>query len=652
MDALLEWSYSLSKLALFAVASYWFSFTLCDRIKSQKHQQLYPFISILFLPLFLSFKALQILGKGSLTNIIYPLVLGIVLIVLSISGSKIDRLTNHIKRLLREHWLWVAILVFVFAIFCWQGTYLEYPADPIFYLSTIENVNIDYPFRLSNSQIFGLNHTNWRFLFSLQDWILGDGQFLRYKLDLFTAFSKCLVLIAIYRVSFQLSGKKSLAIASSILFLGYYGNQEISALLYKDIDASTLVAIAYPELLLLLGFFYSLTLKDLLSRSNLNAIVQFVFLTWILLDSHGQIAINGLTIVMGIGFLRLVRLRSLNFSVRNPKVGNLVTLLAVVCLIFIGLVAISNRAMVEIPADYMVEKYASFQNKDLWFYWPNEPNSSVMLLDGIAVAFAIVVLCNFGVNSLNFFWASINVAPYLLFFNPLAVVGLSKLFTIHALHRVMYASQPWIYLPFACQTLNQAFKLRLVPIIWTLCGLAFVPLKPIYGKLYHVFLNPMPSYANGMDLQPIVNYLFDRDLKQSKQDRKSREIFILGDPYVNSYLAPWKPFKVYSSRELDINLLAPISYIFNAERTPEETANFLQENPVNYIVLNQREFSYSSWLGEHIRHWPPNLLPTIPERFDDSALEAYIQANPNQFELVLEANGFQLYRAYESNMDE
>lgn len=650
MDALLEWSYSLSKLALFAVASYWFSFTLCDRIKSQEHQHLYPFISILFLPLFLSFKALQILGKGSLANIIYPLILGLILVALSLFGSRINQLIARTQILLREHWLGVALLTACFIIFFWQGTYLEYPADPIFYLSNLSKANIDHPLPISN--IFGLNKTDWRFLTSLQAWIVGGGQLLRYKLDLFTAFSKCLVLIAIYRVSFQLSGKKSFAIASSILFLGYYGNQEISALLYKDIDASTLVAIAYPELLLILGFLYSLTLKDLFTKNNLNILILFAFLAWILFDSHGQIAIYGLTIVLGIGFVRLVRLQSLNFNLRNPSLGNLFTLLAFFCLAAISLVAISGRQMVEIPSDYLVEKYASFQGKDLWFYWPREPNSSVMLLDGIAIIFSIIALFNFGINSIHFFWAGVNIAPYLLFFNPVVVVGLSKLFTIHALHRVMYASQPWIYLPFACQALHQAFKLRLAPIVWALCGLAFVPIRPIYGKLYHVFLNPMPSYANGMDLQPVVNYLFDRELKPEKQSQASREIFILGDPYVNSYLDPWKQFTVYSSRELAVNLLTPVAYLFNAERTPEEIADFLAENPINYIVLNQREFSYNSWLGEHIRHWPPNLLPTLPERFDDSALETYIQAKPNQFELILEANGFQLYRVYESNMDE
>lgn len=326
MDALLEWSYSLSKLALFAVASYWFSFTLCDRIKSQKHQHLYPFISILFLPLFLSFKALQILGKGSLANIIYPLILGLILVVLSLFGSRINQLIARTQILLREHWLGVALLTACFIIFCWQGTYLEYPADPIFYLSNLSKANIDHPLPISD--IFGLNGTDWRFLTSLQAWIVGDGQLLRYKLDLFTAFSKCLVLIAIYRVSFQLSGKKSFAIASSILFLGYYGNQEISALLYKDIDASTLVAIAYPELLLILGFLYSLTLKDLFTKNNLNILILFAFLAWILFDSHGQIAIYGLTIVLGIGFVRLVRLQSLNLNLRNPSLGNLFTLLA------------------------------------------------------------------------------------------------------------------------------------------------------------------------------------------------------------------------------------------------------------------------------------------------------------------------------------
>jgi hypothetical protein len=674
MDYTFEVSIFIIKLLAFLIAGCLFTSLLYHRTVDKNLKKIYPFISILFLPLFFGFKALQFLGKGSFHDLVYPSIL-LVITAVALYGlyspGKIR--LQPLKRLLKEHRYFCLLLVILFLIFALQGTYLEYPSDSISYLSNLKIANSDIT--LPKSVVFGPNTSEFKFLSSLQDWVIGSGPLLRYKLNVFTAVTKCLIITAIYRVSLSLTENKVLAIASSFLLIGYYGNQETSTLLYQDIDAASILMISYAEGLLLFCYLYSMHLRELLQIRLIPLYACSAYAIWLSLDSHPQFLLYLVTLIIGLSIIRILkfiaisncvrygfwcgwrralhtpilhssgnRYRSLTFNRSQIRVSDLLIPAGLFLLLALGRVAFSDRAMVAIPADYLFESYASIGSKEIWFYWPNEPNSSVLFLDALAVILSSITLLNVKANSVHFFWSAINLSPYLLLLNPIAVVGLSKLLVIVALHRILYTGQPWLYVPFICQYRSKTFRLRIFPLVGLLCGLTLLPFKPFYGKFYHAFLNPIPSYANGMDLQPLIQHVFQLDVQD--QSQTPSPISILGDPYVNSYLSPFKQLNVYSTREFGLapDLLQPIPYIFSSQISPDEIAKFLAEYQVKYIILNNRSFVYESWVGKHLRHWPPDVIVTIPDRFDDTALKNFIANHPEQFELIQAVNGFELYQ--------
>jgi hypothetical protein len=629
------------KLILFFVSGCTASLLISQAIQYNRLKQLYPFISFAFLPFFLGFKGLEVLGKQSFSPVLYnylSLAL-IVFLVLAFLSKRINAIIRKSAKILWDHKIFLLVIFFLFLFFILQGTYLEYPADPVTYLGRIGLSNQDTD---SNWSALWKHNTNSTFFNSFQQWLVGSGPSLRYKLDVLVAFTKCLVLIAVYKATYALSRRKDLGVYAALLMLGYHGNQEISELLYKDLNGAILGWINYSELMPILGITYTFRLR-LLTPRILAYLLSYIFVILVMMqDSHRQMILFIIVLVFGVGFWHLLKPK-----IHKMRVSHLYLICSLLLLIPFIYLFLSDREFIaygnhQLPA-YLHEAYGYWRNQVLLFYWPNEPNSSFNLLDYTSIFLAIILLLNTKANSVNFFLAAANLSAYVVFFNPLVTSGLLKIVLVDAFHRIMHTGQPWLFLPLACQYLSREFKLKLDDLVKVVLVLSLVPIKPIYGKVIHL-LNLIPTYADGRDLQPIVTHLFNSGSISQDRSQPDQKVQILADPYVNSYLGSWPQLGVLSPRELHMTPGHSLYYIFNLERNFREIEQFLIEFPVDYLILNDRQITYTSWIGQHIQHWPADFLATLPQRFPDEKLKEYITLHPEQFELELERNGFLLYQ--------
>ncbi|MEM9116374.1 MAG: hypothetical protein AAGD09_00660 [Cyanobacteria bacterium P01_F01_bin.56] len=602
-----------------------------------------PLFFIASLPFFLPYKIAIALGKGSILNELYTAIalLGFaVLLILAIRRPILGKSTLYqYGNLFRQHRIFSCLLILIFIFFCMRGLYLEYPGDAITYLERVGQANQDSPVNISS--LWNYNSTI-NFFSSLQQWLVGTDYLLRAKLRFIAAFSACMLCVSTYRLSlWTVRRHQTIGVLTVLLFLGFYGNLQISFFLYKILQGATLAMIIYLEIIpIVYSFLSNIFSSKLFSSVKLFELCLITLATWLCLDCHKEKVFYLFAIIYSYVFLQTT---AYSLNKRRPPV--LIILIFLLIFAYIIVLFVSGKPPIY-PLPPLTHEWFSVSQYTVFSYWPSPPNSSLILLDLMIFGLAIILITNYSVQSKYFFMAAIAIAPFLFFLNPIVMTGFIKLTNPVNLYRLMIGGLPWIFLPLACYVLqrDKAVNLFYVPVVFIFLGL--LAYAPIYGKLPHL-LNRVPSYANGQDLAPVVNHLLE---VSNRQDRVS--LNIMATPYVNAYLAAWQNFSVNSSRWISNDLAvygpagAELAYFYSSDITDNEITETINAKDLDVIIIDHRdELSYWSWLGRMTQHWSPDLISSQQILFAGHSLRSYLENQPQLiFEKTFEKNGFQIYQ--------
>lgn len=601
----------------------------------------FPLFLTASLPFFAAYKIAIALGKGSTLQVSYTAIallssVGLSAVAIQSFGS-LKNVIYPYRDLFKQHRVFVYLLIGIFIFFCVRGLYLEYPGDAIAYLQRIGQANQDGAMSLQSLWTYSSVNT---FFSSLQQWLVGSDYELRTKLRLIAALSACILCLATYRLALWCTQHKPSSILAVLLFLGFYGNLQISFFLYKILQGATLAMIVYLEII---PYFYSFLsntqFRQLFTARKSSELLVMALATWVCLDCHKEKVFYLFAITLSYVFFAI--LMHIRQKKRPPIFSVFIFLLLAAFLI--RLFALDRPPL---PGYYspLVKTWFLIGNHHVFTYWPIEANSSLLFLEFIVIALAIMLLSSYRPDSKEFFMAAIAIAPFLLFINPIVVTGLIKIASPNNLYRLMIGGLPWVFLPLACHTLQRehSIKLRYLPILFAFFGL--FAYAPIYGKLPHL-LNRVPTYADGRDLTPAIEYLLD----ESKQSEDA-SLSVMAPPYVNSYLAAWPNLTVSSDRWInnDVNIYGPdLAYFYSSEITADEITGVISNQGFDVIVIDRRDdLNYQSWLGRMTQHWAPDLIPTQQALFAGNSLRDYLENQPQPlFEKTLEQHGFQVYQA-------
>ncbi|MEM6517816.1 MAG: hypothetical protein AAF722_00630 [Cyanobacteria bacterium P01_C01_bin.70] len=635
MNSLLSWLDLIIKLFLLGI----FGVGAWSLFHSFRQRVLVSPIAIATLsPFFITYKIAAAAGQGGSLDTIYLILAGSLLILLGLfyiyNFSKINQIFQQDFTSLKEHrlllWCGAGIILFLWI----RGLYLEYPGDAVIYLQRIGLANQDAPANISSLWQYQPADT---FTNSFQHWLVGTDALMREKLGLVAALSAGMLCFATYRLSLWCTPSQPIAVLSVLLFLGFYGNLQISFFLYKILQGATLALIAYLEILP--SYWDSLTQSTLKHFRHPSKIAKFLIVitgVWICLDCHQEKILYLIAITFSYIFFSILK----NCLQRKPLAFLAITAFSLITVLLLWL-SLSDRPPVSINSP-SIHFWATVGESPLFIYWPNQPNSSFMLLDMMCMVLAVLILSQTSVSSKLFFMGTIAIAPIFFFINPVAVTALIKLTHPNNLYRIMIGGLPWIFLPLVCHFLyrQQRLKIQFFPIVFVALG--FLAYSPVYGKFSHL-LRPIPPYADGRDLSPVVEQLLETSYQHG-----DRPLNILAPPYVNTYLAAWPQFTLQSNRWLDDNFETrgpDLAYFFGTVINDIELAEMLAPN-FDTIVLDRRDWlSYQSWLGEVTKHWAPDLIQTQRALFAGNNLRNYLEntSDPN-FKKTLEVNSFEVYQ--------
>ncbi|WP_204138899.1 hypothetical protein [Halomicronema sp. CCY15110] len=598
----------------------------------------FPIFLIAFLPFFGIYKFISALGKESLLNESYTITAIIIPVIIFLVSTTQQRshyqLRQDFQTLFKQHRLVIGCLGCGFVFFLMRGLYLEYPGDAIEYLQRVGQANQDLA---GGIQSLWRHDSDNTFFSSFQQWLVGSDYWMREKLRVVAAFNVCMLSLAAYRLALWAIGKKTIAVISMLLFLGFYGNLQISFFMYKILQGATLAMIVYLELVpLLYRLFSGVSVQQLsYSKRNLELILILVGI-WMCRDCHQEKVLYVVTIAFAYALLTVFK----HIAQRQlPSIRSIAFLL----ISFAPFLLLFFSAKEPRPGHPLTKEWLSIGNYELFTYWPLAANSGVILLDIVVIGLAIILLSSYGSDSKAFFLAAIAIAPFLLFLNPIAVTGLIKLTFPVNVYRLMLAGLPWLFLPFAVHTLKRDYAIRLDYLLIVFICLGFFVYAPIYGKFPHI-LKRVPPYADGRDLMPVVDYL----LKDVDHDDRP-QLKVMAPPYVGSYVAAWPTFQVASNRWIDNNIVgsrADLSYLYGSEITAAEITAILTSGNYDVIVIDARDgLTYRSWLARMTGHWPVDLIMSQRALLAGQSLRSYLADQPQpMFEKTLEQNGFQVYQ--------
>lgn len=599
----------------------------------------FPSFTFLMFPFFLVFKITEAMGIGGANHICY---ISVAILLNSLwiihlypkPAKNLQDIRELISKKIKNHSVLVVSLVFLFVFFCVRGLYLEYPGDAIVYLQRVGQANQDSAANLSSLWSYDSDNN---FFSSLQQWFTNSDSLLRSKLTFVAAISSCALGFSSYKLAYWATQDKQMSLIATFLSLAFYGNLQISFYLYKILQGATLAMICYLEMLPLLHILFIQPLRE---SSNLlpkrYLIPGLLIILWMMQDCHQEKVLYVFAVLLSVSALTLCK--SWFTQDKLPEIALLSGLGAIA---LSGVLFLSNREPIDTLPNYLVTEWFSIGSVRIMTYWPSPPNSSYILLDFICLGLIAIVLVSSNVKSKYFFMAAVALSPYLLFLNPITVTGLLKLTHSANLYRILIAGLPWIFLPLACNFLQKFhdIKIKNLPILLLCFGLIAYP--PVYGKLPHAF-HRVPSYANGRDLAPIVNYLLRYSAQQPREKVK-----VLADPYINSYLSAWPNFQVASDRWLRSE---PESYdktlsdLFSSEITEDAIEQRITDENYQIIIINRKEVSgYTSWLGKVTTHWPPELLQSHRALFSGTHLQSYLAHHPDRYLLLFEKNNFMVY---------
>lgn len=605
-----------------------------------------PFITYLVSPFFFSYKITEALGRGSINHTCYltiAILLNIYFVVISFrtfSKKSLKVLRKTFAEKIKAHSGIVVTVLFIFIFFYMRGLYLEYPGDAIVYFQRVGQSNQDSVANLSSLWNYDAQDT---FFSSLQQWFTGSDSLLRSKLRFIAAINSCALCFSTYKTAYWCTQNKKSSVIAVFLSLSFYGNLQISFYLYKILQGATLAMIVYLEALPLMQLLLISHYKDIAVPSTPSRITWFLISLWIMRDCHQE---KVLYIFSALSCTSIFIVFKSYVSRRKPPTFS--TLSSLVTIVLTLLLFLSDKQTSEPLPNYLVSQWLSLRSIEVMTYWPAPPNSAYLLIDIFSLGLVAIVIMNSDTKSKNFFMATVALSPCFLFLNPIAITGFLKLTISGNLYRVMLAGLPWIFLPLACNFLQDFYNIEInkLPLLMLCLGLISYP--PIYGKLPHV-LTPVPHHADGRNLSPIVEYLL-----QHASIEPADSIKILADPYVNSYLAAWPQFQVASNRWLrsDPNLYNRIlSEILGSEISKADLATRIENENYQAIIINKSENNlYESWLGKVTSHWPPDLLRSHRSLFSAEKLKLCLEQNPEYYLPSFKENGFFVYTSVGSNL--
>jgi len=598
----------------------------------------FPIFLITFLPFFGIYKFISAWGKESLLNELYTVttVLFAVVIFLILTPQKraFHQCRQDFQTRFRQHRLVIGCLGCGFIFFLIRGLYLEYPGDAIEYLQRVGQANQDLPGSIQSLWHYDSEHT---FFSSFQQWLVGSDYWMREKLRVIAAFNVCILSLAAYRLALWALGKKTIAVMSMLLFLGFYGNLQISFFMYKILQGATLAMIIYLELVpLFFRLFSGISFQNFLRPKFNLELILMVAAIWLCLDCHQEKVLYVVAIAFAYALLTVIK------KITQRQFPSIISI-ALLLISFAPFVWLFFSAKEPRPGHPLTKEWFSIDNYEFITYWPLAANSGVILIDIVVIGLAIIVLSSYGSDSKAFFLAAIAIAPFLLFLNPIAITGLIKLTFPVNVYRLMLAGLPWLFLPFVAQTLKRDYAIRLDYLLIVFICLGFFAYAPIYGKFPHI-LKRVPPYADGRDLMPVVDYLL-KDIERN--DRPP--LNVMAPPYVGSYLAAWPTLQVASNRWIDNRIVgsrADLSYLYGSEITAAEITEILTNGTYDVIVIDARDgLIYRSWLARMTGHWPVDLIMSQRALLAGQSLRGYLTDQPQpMFEKALEQNGFQVYQ--------
>ncbi|RZM82624.1 hypothetical protein [Leptolyngbya iicbica] len=429
------------------------------------------------------------------------------------------------------------------------------------------------------------------------------------------------------------------AVLSVLLFLGFYGNLQISFFLYKILQGATLAMIVYLEVIpIVYELLQASKFKRYFTHQRLLDISFLVTALWICRDCHQEKVLYIFAIVLSYTFLSIVK--AIAERERPIMLSIVVFSLTLVPLLVITLTKAAPKSV----DPFLVKQWFAIGNYALFSYWPTAPNSGVLLLDMVVIGLAIIVLSCYKQASKEFFMAAIAIAAFLLFLNPIFATALLKFTHGINIYRVMIAGLPWTFLPLACHALkrDKFINLHYLPIVFICFG--FLAYSPMYGKFSHM-LTAVPPYADGRDLMPIVQHLL------AEADHANQPpLNVMAPPYAGSYLAAWPNLKsAASNRWIDNRIFsarAELSYLYGSEITDSEITEKLTSGNYDVIILDRRDgLTYQSWLGRMTQHWAPDLIASQQALLAGQSLRRYLENQPQPvFEKTLEQDGFEVYQ--------
>lgn len=573
--------------------------------------QPFPIFSAACLPFFITYKIATALGKASILNGLYTAIallgaLAFLAIAFRHSGSWRDTYAQY-TALFQQHRVLVGLLVSIFIFFSLRGLYLEYPGDSIYYLQRIGHANQDGPINISSLWSYIPSDT---FFSSFQQWLTGHDYLLRAKLRPIAAVSASIFCLTIYRLTWWCTHHKTSSVLAVLLCLGFYGNLQISFFLYKILQGATLAIIIYVEVIPFLYEFLSERQIKQLMWSRRHVILILALATWGCLDNHKEKLFYLFAVALSYSFFALVK-----YGLAKKRPPFLLASIFLLISAFLIILFFSGKPPVENYYLPLIKTWFSFGEQTVYTYWPTATNSSLLLLDFLVIGLAILFLIIYRPYSKEFFMAAVAIAPFFIFINPIAITGLIKITSPNNLYRLVIGGLPWILLPMACHALQRdhSIKLKYLSVIFAFLG--FFAFAPIYGKYPHL-VKRVPDYADGQDLQPVIEHLL-----QTSDQSGNYLLKVMAPDYVVRYLYAWPRF-IVSTPVLEITAFGNFDIVVDDCRS---------------------NLNYQSWLGGMTEHWPPD---SVSRQQVCPRLTAYLENELQPFfEKTLEQNGFRVYQA-------
>ncbi len=556
---------------------------------------------------------------------------------------------------------WKAGLTAIFvAVSAYVGVYLEFPSDPIYHLSFIQNWEAIVTF-----QDAPLMQREGRFSYFLNHWLLSrseSDQLSRWEMDMLAATLGGMLFWSYLHWATHFRLSKLTLVVVGLFSIFAFGNSVFSFYRYYPLGSNLLTFVVFVEMMIF-------TMFEVFYRRRIHFLVLSIPLLLICVFNHRQEALLYINTIFGVAALSLVFM----YKSLEPSIKRICLILTISAILGgIGVVLarpiISQTSFVLLPI---------FELGDHPYYIHGIPRTNEFLgvMGWVSIGIAGLLLLYRKTPRLLRLFSMIVLWPVIIIFNPATVDILIRVVSPDTLYRLMFGSHHWFFLAIVGgvflkrKSLTRANWLRWVVFVIFGFGLTFQSNDPYYGRWKHFLYRPPPQ-LDGSELQPLVEYLRSQPIETcpdpiaSQNSHLRIRSYVLANTYVNSYLATSGYFYTVSTRRglfpglhspdpkfrlpydrrfvLSVSESDTRSTPTMSDLTLEQFQQRLLETQFCYIVLYPRVLVPFSWTGFQSQHWHPYTAQTS-HNYSTKYLD-WIRNQPKLFEKIWQQEGIELYR--------